>query len=539
MKRRHDRRRNGLVRAGLLFAMATVGLMLAWCTTPVKSARPDTEAVATIERGEDIFHREWLADDPRSHAGDGLGPVFNESSCVACHNLGGAGGAGTIEKNVNLLSASGLLVAGSGGPAAGAFSVHPKEIDEQTRNTLVTLHPGFRDATTVVLHRFGIDQDAHNAWWIQAQNGIPLAQIQEPVAIPVEAEFNDPAPGQPVPVFEPEAATVIDASQLMFTAPVQAFNGVSGVDAGQFPVISRVLNRINSLKQDLNPINQTSATVGNSVVQSSQRNTSALFGIGLIDDIPDEVIEAVAQQQADSNTGVTGRVHRLEDGSIGRFGWKAQKASLYDFTMTACAVEVGLHVPGHEQAPVPYDSEHEPPGLDLNQDQLDALVAYIRSLPPPTQNDPGEDETRNRIQQGKELFKSAGCAVCHVDNMGDVDGLYSDLLLHDLGPELGGVGHYGIQSTPAPESDEQLGATDDGQTKPAGPSATEWRTPPLWGVRDSAPYLHDGRARTLETAIAFHGGEAADSRLKFFRMTDDEQQSVVAFLKTLTAPRDK
>ena len=72
---------------------------------------------------------------------------------------------------------------------------------------------------------------------------------------------------------------------------------------------------------------------------------------------------------------------------------------------------------------------------------------------------------------------------------------------------------------------------------PAGPpSRFEWRTPPLWGFRDSAPYLHDGRARTLDQAISFHGGEATGIAQSFFNLTAKERRQLEAFLKSLTAP---
>src|SRR5437016_4553625 len=79
-----------------------------------KSEKPDSVAV-----GYEIFNREWLPNDPRSHGGDGLGPVYNDSSCVACHNSGGSGGAGPISKNIDILSASRNLVQMVNAPAQG------------------------------------------------------------------------------------------------------------------------------------------------------------------------------------------------------------------------------------------------------------------------------------------------------------------------------------------------------------------------------------------------------------------------------------
>lgn len=517
----------------IVLAAITITLLLAWGGQSVRSARTTsdaTKAASSFDQGRDIFYREWLANDPRSHAGDGLGPLFNESSCVGCHNMGGAGGAGPIEKNVELLTATVVLPPGTPAAREGADGQMVAS-DADARELLAAIHPDFRKGDTVVVHRFGIDRDAHSSWQFLVRSGALLTQqpLSEPIAfdgpVPVEVQ-------QSVQVGQP-----MNVTDMLFVDGMGVIPGTAAVDPSQFPIIARVLQRINTLKQDVHPVNNSSSAAGIAVLQTSQRNTSPLFGIGLIDAIPDDVIEAVAERQSSDDSAVSGRIHRLGDGRIGRFGWKAQKASLYDFTMAACAVELGLQVPEHAQSDVPYDADYEAPGLDLDQEQVDSLVAYLRNLPPPAQNEPEDEETRKRIERGAELFESAGCAACHVKRMGDVDGLFSDLLLHDLGGELGGVGNYGIPSSHSEEGGEQPGLTEsDQQPRPAGPSATEWRTPPLWGVRDSSPYLHDGRAKTLETAIAFHSGEGDESRLRFFMLPDEDQQLVIAFLKTLTAP---
>ena len=96
------------------------------------------------------------------------------------------------------------------------------------------------------------------------------------------------------------------------------------------------------------------------VALPSQRNATALFGAGLVDSIPDEVLEAAAARKHSDFPEITGRVARLKEGKIGRFGWKAQKASLHDFTMTACAVELGLHVPEQPQAGTPQSPDYQP-----------------------------------------------------------------------------------------------------------------------------------------------------------------------------------
>ena len=134
------------------------------------------------------------------------------------------------------------------------------------------------------------------------------------------------------------------------------------------------------------------------------------------------------------------------------------------------------------------------------------------------------------------MFTSIGCATCHTPKLGDVEGIYSDLLLHDLGPQLGDIaaGTYGQSSSSSPLPLADADKKDKPKHKPA--TAVEWRTPPLWGCRDSAPYLHDGRAESLEQAIALHDGEAQDSTLQFMLLPPHKRQILVAFLKTLQAP---
>ncbi len=128
---------------------------------------------------------------------------------------------------------------------------------------------------------------------------------------------------------------------------------------------------------------------------------------------------------------------------------------------------------------------------------------------------------------GREKFAAVGCATCHMPDLGPSRGIYSDLSLHDMGTELAdSASSYGVRI--------ELPVGDS--ATPEGATALEWRTPPLWGVRDSAPYLHDGRAETLEQAIAFHGGEAKTTADRFFGLPPHKRRQVLAFLNTLGAP---
>lgn len=228
-----------------------------------------------------------------------------------------------------------------------------------------------------------------------------------------------------------------------------------------------------------------------------------------------------------------GRVARLKNGHIGRFGWKAEIATLREFTLQACANELGLEVPGLHRSPPPWKKEYKAPGIDLTNDQCDALTNFVASLPKPRVRSAESRRQADDIDNGGKLFRGIGCAACHRQNLGDVDGIYSDLLLHDMGRELSDSGAYSV-------IDPETAASKD-KSKPAAepirpPSEREWRTPPLWGVGDSAPYLHDGRANTLTDPIKMHGGEGLSAAEAFSKLAERERQQVELFLKSLAAP---
>jgi len=267
-------------------------------------------------------------------------------------------------------------------------------------------------------------------------------------------------------------------------------------------------------------------------VHVSQRNTPALFGAGLIDQIPERVIIAGARSQRlkfgmapnDGENLPVGRALRLGNGKIGRFGWKAQMASLSDFVRAACANELGLGNPGQAQpATISPQAPTRMVGLDLTDRQCDQLTAFCASLEKPVEKVPAGGTTK-QVEAGKKLFSTIGCAECHTPKLGEVDGIYSDLLLHNMGQQLVGGGSYGEQPIRKPDDSDEA------------PSPSEWRTPPLWGVADSGPYLHDGRATTLEDAIKMHSGQGAGAAQRFSRLSRLEQADLIAFLKSLRAP---
>jgi CxxC motif-containing protein (DUF1111 family) len=507
-------------------AIVACGSLLSCCATA------QAEDASTID-GRELFTRQWIPGDARSHGGDGLGPVFNDTSCVACHNQGGVGGAGPKAKNAQIVTAFsngaaapqlevasnslvGALVTLFGGPRV-APPRPPATEDEaariaQEREDLAKIHPGFRTARSVVLHR--ASTESKYAAFRGKLNGMANFEGMAGTFAMGGRVLQTREPGPPLSVEQQSEINRLKA-ETQFGGQ-QAFNGGAAIDNFTFLV--------------------------------SERNTIPLFGSGKIDAIPDKVLIAAAEQRFEDFPEVSGRVAKLKNGFIGRFGWKGQKARLSEFVLTACAVELGLNVPGEPQSGLPHRPEYVASGEDLNQAECNALIAFVGNLPAPVARKPADEKESEYLDGGRKLFASVGCAACHTQKLGDVEGIYSDLLLHDMGQELSDSGSYAGFAPNATEEEELKGpvppltsATASSErideSKLIGAMRQEWRTPPLWGLRDSAPYLHDGRADTIEQAIALHGGEATRSARAFIQLSAAERLQLTIFLKSLEAPQ--
>jgi CxxC motif-containing protein (DUF1111 family) len=270
-------------------------------------------------------------------------------------------------------------------------------------------------------------------------------------------------------------------------------------------------------------------------VRTQSVNSTALFGAGWIDRIsPNSILHhrrltsltrIGAELGSEFDGALPGRPHVLPDGRVGKFGWKAQFATLEEFVAAACANEIGLGNPRMPQAQPMVRGGYPEVEPDLGSEQFRSLVAFVDTLPRPTEVAPSDSADRARSERGKALFTSVGCAACHMPEMGGVAGIYSDFLLHRLDDRRNGGGYSsrGIPEVPLPEEH---------------PLPEEWKTPALWGVADSAPYFHDGGAPTLESAILRHHGHAETVTLSYRALPSDDQQAVVDFLKTLRAPAD-
>lgn len=256
----------------------------------------------------------------------------------------------------------------------------------------------------------------------------------------------------------------------------------------------------------------------------ARRQTPPLFGLGLLEAIPDAVLLAAEDPDDANGDGISGRAARVRDAEtgaerVGRLGWKAQHASLRVFTAEAYRNELGItnelfpeeHLPGvSAEAAEACDLVADPEDVrdPAGRTGVDRLTAVARFLAPLEPRDVRDDA----------VFRTIGCADCHTPslNTGPSDHpafdrvevwAYTDLLLHDVG-------------------------TGDGITQEDATGA-EFRTPPLWGLGQRRPYLHDGRAADLVAAIRAHGGEATASVAAFDTLTATDQQALLAFLESL------
>lgn len=266
----------------------------------------------------------------------------------------------------------------------------------------------------------------------------------------------------------------------------------------------------------------------------SPRVAPAVFGLGLLENIPPADILQQADPKDQDGDGISGRPNYVWDiakqtKQLGRLGWKANQPNLKQQIAGAFNGDIGLTTslftqPSCKQGQADCLKETqfgEQP--EVSDEFLDKITTYMRLLAVPARrNIDGESE-----QRGEQLFYQAQCVSCHTPRMvtgqtsehpefnNQVIHPYTDLLLHDMGPGL---------------ADNRPDFEADGQ---------EWRTPPLWGiglvknVNKHTFFLHDGRARNLAEAVLWHGGEAQASKTQFLQMSAQDRTDLISFLSSL------
>jgi CxxC motif-containing protein (DUF1111 family) len=394
--------------------------MRALFLTLLALAVPDAAAAAgdiDAAMGRSLFERRWT--------GEGLGPLYNERSCAACHK--------------------------DGGPAR-----------------FVALPDGSLAVAGAVVRLGGAKGQGDPLYGVQIQTH-GIAGVA------------------------PEAAVNIRLTP--------AEDGLSRVAAEVLPAGAPLSPGVSAALR----------------VAQTTRTAAA------IDRVDMAALDRLSDSEGADADGVSGRVRWFSDHAgnpvAGRFGWRAGQTSLEDQTASAFMLDIGLSSPARplphgdctpaqaECTAVPQPGKLEYGGHEMSGDLVSLVAAFVRSLDATAGAAPPDPA-------GAALFAAAGCAACHRTEVpatgGGTVSIYSDLMLHDMGEGL---------SDGAGEADV---------------AATEWRTPPLRGLRlDAGParrYLHDGRAATIAEAIRWHGGEAASARARFDAMDEVDRQRLVDFV---------
>ncbi|MEM9078108.1 MAG: di-heme oxidoredictase family protein [Bacteroidota bacterium] len=268
-------------------------------------------------------------------------------------------------------------------------------------------------------------------------------------------------------------------------------------------------------------------------VQVSPRVGQQTIGMGLISALPDSEILRFADEFDSDGDGISGRPNLVwnfetNEVSLGKYGWKANVPTLKSQIASAFNGDMGLttSVFSNQDCPSPQqDCIDSPSGgtPEVSDDQLEKVLFYQATLVVPNRRNVSDES----VLFGRDTFREINCIGCHAVNQvtssSTISPLlenvtirpYSDFLLHDMGADLA-----------------------DGRPDFVA-NGTEWRTQPLWGiglisdVNDHTFLLHDGRARNIEEAILWHGGEAQRSKEAFMELTAEQRQQVLDFVNSL------
>jgi CxxC motif-containing protein (DUF1111 family) len=278
------------------------------------------------------------------------------------------------------------------------------------------------------------------------------------------------------------------------------------------------------------PTHGCQPSIPDDVTVIARRSPIPLFGAGLVEAVPDDALLALADPLDRNRDGVSGRAAAITDVAtgdrrVGRFGWKAQHATLLAFAADAYLNEMGITNDLFQRESIhgiaddqmrrcdPFPDPEDRPERTTGRRGIDNFESFMRFLAPVARGQ-SDEITRD----GERLFGAIGCTACHVPTLSTGPSanplfdrrpvpLFSDLLLHDVG-------------------------TGDG-IRQADASPEEIRTPALWGLRLRRPLLHDGSAATIADAIERHKNEAELARRGFMQLTEAERARLIAFLRSL------
>ena len=264
----------------------------------------------------------------------------------------------------------------------------------------------------------------------------------------------------------------------------------------------------------------------------SPRIAPVVSGMGLIEAIPVAAVLANVDEDDEDGDGISGRANFVASAvtgetMLGRFGWKANVATIEDQVAGAFLRDIGITSSVHPDENCTSTQSECLAAVsggtpELTAERLAEVVFYSSTLAVPARRDLDDSD----VQAGAGLFGRLNCSGCHTPmfttgshSIAAISGQtiypFTDLLLHDMGQDLA-----------------------DGKADGLATSY-EWRTPPLWGiglietVNGHTNLLHDGRARSIEEAILWHGGEAKDAQTSFTMLNRDDRNRLIAFVESL------
>ncbi len=365
-----------------------------------------------------------------------------------------------------------------------------------------------------------------------------------------------PALGEPLAGLTPEQNAQFEEGKKVFQRVFEPkdglgplFNGNSCAECHESPVVGGVGDEVEVhatrfvapdscdplfeqggpvIQQDATPLLRakgiTKEPIPPRATAQARRSSPPLFGFGLVDAIPEATLLLHEDPRDANHDGISGHANRTIDGRVGRFGRKAAVATLFDFNAGAFPQEMGVTTPLSpvEETingdPVPPDTDPAP-DPEIPAEDIEKVTAFVRFLAPTPQQILTNANDRYLARRGQELFVALKCALCHVPEMKTgpnaikvldrkTVALYSDLLVHDMGPALADI-----------------------CLEEAHPA--EFRTEMLMGLRFREQFLHDGSAKTVSEAIERHGGEASFSADKFKALGAQDKKALLKFLETI------
>lgn len=438
----------------------------------------DTNRIAQFELGDDFFQNPWVAGSASTSSRDGLGGLFNNNACQDCHIRDGRGHAPN---------------AGSDDFNSILFKATRTDLSQEQRLAMLA----------GTLSRVG---DASVGSQLQHA---AVATVQPEVELSVS--------------YQVKTVTFADGHQVELRKP-------------QWQIVN---------------LRQTEGHSFNNDTLFSARVAPPMIGLGLLALIPESDILMREDPTDADNDGISGKANRVwsierQHQMLGRFGWKAGQPSVLEQTAGAFVNDMGLTNRLHlSENCMPHQTDclTTPNGngdsvndynYEVSDPILDAVGFYSHHLSVPQRRNAYDAD----VQAGKALFNQLNCQGCHTaqytteyasehpELSEQVIFPYTDLLLHDMGPELADFDING--NAAAAEQLTEFSAL-----------ASEWRTPPLWGlgrtktVDPEATLLHDGRARTIMEAILWHGGEAQAGTDKVLQLNANERAQLLSFLNDL------